>query len=124
MVDGDTQWTLTVDAGRYPALRLKDTTTVHHSLPAAALVAGENVALMLKRDGTQAVNVVYGEGVDEAGTVWRRVNYDIGIAAYQPLAIDARVDPNSDQFEPGDATHRAVRQLRRRRVRSPRGRVR
>lgn len=80
--DGD-QWTVTVDAPRQPVVRLKDFDTVHWTVTCGA----PGVDIRCAVDKSQAANVVYGSGTDEAGIDWRNsYRLDSGVTVYRPLA--------------------------------------
>lgn len=80
--DGD-QWTVAVDAPRQPVLRQKDFDTVDWTVTCGA----PGVVIRCSVDKSQAANVIYGSGSDEAGTEWRgsyRLSSDVTV--YRPLA--------------------------------------
>lgn len=69
-LSGGRQWTLMLE-GRQPVLRRKNTTTV-----AWEVRAGQpGVTIDLGSDGTEAINVVYGEGINPDGGRWRNAKY-------------------------------------------------
>ena len=74
------QWTLMKDPGRKPVLRMKDYWNIH----AVATVGTPGITHQLSHDQTQSNNVIYGEGTDQAGTVWR--NHRGTTNRYTPLA--------------------------------------
>jgi hypothetical protein len=59
--DGANQWTLACDPGRKPVLRLKDRSTVHHTVT----LGTPGVSVTLHRDITQATTQLFGQGVDD-----------------------------------------------------------
>lgn len=87
------QWTMEKIPYRTPSLRVKDTTTTHWTITAGT--PGTTMDLMA--DYAEATNVFYGEGSDEAGTVWRNASVDSGLTNYSPLAQDAAyLDQNTN----------------------------
>ena len=79
------QWTLMKKPGRKPVLRMKDYSNIH----AIATVGTPGITHQLSRDQTQSSNVIYGEGVDQAGTVWR--HHHGTSSRYIPLAWDPNI---------------------------------
>lgn len=70
--DGTKQWTVTCAPGRQPRLHVKDTTTQHWTVSMGA----PGVLLRESSDITSTVNVIYGEGIDDAtGCRWRNSRY-------------------------------------------------
>ena len=91
------QWTLMKNPGRIPVLKLRDEDAVDYTV-----VAGSpGVTHDLKSDHSQAVNVIYGEGTDEAGTTWRNAEVIVddtvrpaeATLLYHPLGWDETVHP-------------------------------
>lgn len=67
-----TQWTVMKSStGRRPEALLKDTTTVQWTMH----FGQHGCIAKLSRDGTQAPNVIYGEGIDNAHCRWRNAKY-------------------------------------------------
>lgn len=92
MVDLDTgeQWTLTHDSTRRrPVFRLRgdNATTWTVDLGAPGVTAN------LSKDLLQSVNVIYGEGTDEARNTWRNAveAQDGSFTDYRPLSYDPQV---------------------------------
>lgn len=79
-------------AGRTPVLRVRD-----RFRPADFSIwyGSDGVVSNLTRDSTQMANLVYGDGTDVAGTVWRNavISADGSRTDYQPLAASAEVYP-------------------------------
>jgi hypothetical protein len=103
MLKDGRQWTLMKDEGRQPVLRLKDP----RAEPKWTIsMSAQGVEASLKRDLMQAVNVIYGQGEDEGGTVWRgaRIRMVDGhpVTFYEPLAHDRRALPTKENpaFDP------------------------
>ncbi len=65
------QWTVLLDRGRKPVIRLKDKTTAHWAIT----VGTPGLNISLSRDRTQAPNVIYGTGVTVAGQRWANTRY-------------------------------------------------
>lgn len=66
------QWVVTVDSGRIPELKVKDTTTEHWT------ISNGQRGMMLREssDVTASTNVIFGEGTDTAtGCRWRNTRY-------------------------------------------------
>jgi hypothetical protein len=100
--EDDTHWTLTKEDGRQPVLHVRNETDADATI--SALQAG--VTLNLSRDLTQSMNVVFGEGKDQADSVWRNARIiltDRGEADtyYDPLAYDPEVWPYKFDDNPG-----------------------
>lgn len=70
MVTKGRQWTVACD-DRTPVIRKKDTTTVSWTVSHGQ----RGVDVNLTQDLTQAVNVVYGEGINPKGGRWRNARY-------------------------------------------------
>lgn len=95
--DGRDQWTVMLDVGRKPIIRLKDKTTRHWSVTLGA----PGIKPDLQDDLMLNPNVVYGEGVDPAGQQWRGMVYpddaiDVGVGAapfYRPLYAQGDLEP-------------------------------
>jgi hypothetical protein len=91
--DTGEQWTVMLDVGRKPIMRLKDKHTRHWTVAMGA----PGVQIDLTNDLTTNPNVVYGEGTDADGHNWRNTVYpqDGGLtpAYYKPLAIKHELDP-------------------------------
>ena len=98
--DGSNQWTLTCAPGRRPVVRLKDRTTVHHTVT----LGTPGVSVTLHRDVTQATTTLYGQGVDDGKRSYANLKLpfadDIGPdgnylaqAWYAPMAGLAAVEP-------------------------------
>lgn len=95
--DGKDQWTVMLDVGRRPVIRLKDKTTRHWTVTLGA----PGVKPDLQDDLMANTNVVYGEGTDPAGFNWRGLVYpndavDVGVGAapfYRPLHAQSDLEP-------------------------------
>lgn len=64
------QWTVKCD-DRQPVIELKDTETVHWTVRNGQ----RGINVQLRRDVTQAPNVIYGEGITPEGGRWRNAKY-------------------------------------------------
>ena len=83
-----TQWTILNAGSRTPNLRKRDKTTVAYTYTAGT----PGVDVELSQDWTDAVNVIYGEAQDEAGSLVRNLFIGSGgNAFYQPFAFDTDV---------------------------------
>ena len=103
------QWTLQhlragqgSGAGRQPVLQVRD----RFRPPDVQCWVGQpGVRLQLTRDGTQAENVIYGQGTSVDGVTWRNavISNDGSRTDYLPLAADPAVYPaqNNPRFHPG-----------------------
>jgi hypothetical protein len=80
-----TRWILTVDPDRKPVLRAVKPVD-SNNVDATVDVNWPGVDCGLTFDADETTNVVYGEGTDRAGQVWRNADYTKGIAEYEPLA--------------------------------------
>lgn len=92
--NGD-QWTLMKNPGRQAVLRIRDRDTNEWTVS----IRDPGISAQLTTDGTQASNVIYGEGTDLAGTKWRNAEIkesetDGVITEYVPLAYDPAVWPD------------------------------
>lgn len=95
------QWTVmmahqgdpTYPAGRTPVLRVRDR---FRAADFSYWYGSDTVKCSLTRDTTQMANLVYGDGTDVAGTVWRNavISADGSRTDYQPLAASADVYPS------------------------------
>lgn len=94
LVDEDTgrQWTLTHDdSRRRPVFRLRGLPSITTTWTVDLGAPG--VSVDLSKDLLQSVNVIYGEGQDEARNTWRNAveAQDGSFTDYQPLAFDPQV---------------------------------
>jgi len=75
------QWTLMKNVGRQPVLRLKTVTPISAQWTIA--VGQRGVAESLTRDLTQSVTMVYGQGTDQSGGIWRNAYFkEANLATY------------------------------------------
>lgn len=86
------QWTIHLDRNRRPVMRLKEYNAIDYTIA----VGSPGVSHRLTRDQTQSSNVIYGEGTDQAGTIWRNSRRTPTINVYDPLASDPRVHTGRD----------------------------
>lgn len=89
-----TPWTIDLKRSRIPRLRAVKDLSATPDVTVEAVWPGVDPALV--RDASETTNVVYGEGVDKAGQVWRNADYTTGIATYDPLANTDAAHPSDD----------------------------
>lgn len=103
------QWTVmlahqgdsTYPVGRTPVLRVRD----RFRSPDFSYWAGTpGIQIDMTKDSTQSSNILYGDGTDVAGTVWRNaiISHDGSRTDYAPLSAAPDVYPaiNNDFFNP------------------------
>lgn len=66
-----TQWTIGKQAGRQPILKIKNVWDVQWRVSCA----DQGVSHSLTRDTLMSPNVLYGEGIDPEGCIWRNTKY-------------------------------------------------
>ena len=90
VTDSGEQWTVQLDRGRKPVLRLKDMDTFHHTMTTGT----PGLKIDMTRDRTQATNAVYGEGINSNQCRWRNTRYPKnGKAFFRPLAELSSTQP-------------------------------
>lgn len=67
--DGQNQWTIGMNPGRLPVVKLKDRTTVHH----AVTLGTPGVSVRLHKDVTQSTTTLYGYGVDDSNRAFGNI---------------------------------------------------
>ena len=90
--DGLQQWTLALDAGRKPVIRLKDYTTAHHS----TAFGTPGVSIDINYDASTAATAIYGRGVDRNSRGWGNLkipgyNSLENVAFFSNTASDTKV---------------------------------
>jgi len=74
------QWTLDLDPGRQPVVRLKDRTTANWSITVGSPGASHNLSF----DYSSQVNAIYGDGIDPGGCHWRNAKYPNAVVGSIP----------------------------------------
>jgi len=89
LTDDGRQWTLMSEPGRIPVLRVKDLETVDWTIS----IAQRGVDGSFTHDMQQSVNIIFGQGQDQAGSTWRNSEIRSNATYYEPLAYDRAVYP-------------------------------
>jgi len=86
----------TLSGGRQPVLQVRNR---YAAANFAVWLGAPGVSVDLDRDSTQAVDVIYGDGIDIDGQTWRNaaVNDNTTRTSYLPLAADQSVYPYKER---------------------------
>jgi len=97
------RWTLDLDAGRRPVLRVREHLTHANEQTLVVDLLNPGVSMTANRDYTQTLNVVYGQGKSLNGSTFSgmRANADGTVITYEPYAYRRQVHPTqlNDWFD-------------------------